>query len=78
MASDCPTPDHVSAIRRIYFETSGATIERDFARAIEILKAMGSDEERERAAVYMQGLSQMRTEWSARRGAGGGRKGKRR
>ena len=34
-------------------------------RAIEILKSMATEEEREKAAVYMDGLSQMRSEWAA-------------
>jgi len=31
------------------------------------LKSMHSEEERERAAVYMEGLAQMRKEWQAKR-----------
>ena len=37
----------------------------DVARAIELLKSMEAEEEREKAAVYMDGLSQMRSEWTA-------------
>ena len=54
-------------IRRLYFQTSAKTIKRDLARAIEILKTMESEEERQRAAAYMDGLSQMRSEWTRRR-----------
>ena len=36
---------------------------KDLARAIDLLKAMTTDDERQQAAVYMDGLSQMRSEW---------------
>jgi hypothetical protein len=41
------------------------------------LKSMPTDEERERAAVYMDGLSQMRSDWapSKKRHASKGRRG---
>jgi hypothetical protein len=50
-------------IRRLYFNTTKATVQRDLARAIDLLKSIRSEEDRERAAVYMDGLSQMRSEW---------------
>ena len=50
-------------IRKLYFNTTKATVKKDIARAIDLLKAMTSEEEREKAAVYMDGLSQMRSEW---------------
>lgn len=50
-------------IRRLYFNTSKSTVKKDIARAIELLKSMSTDDEREKAAVYMDGLSQMRSEW---------------
>jgi hypothetical protein len=56
-------PDKIAAIRQIYFGAKRATIERDIARAVAILKSMAGDEERERASVYMEGLAQMRAEW---------------
>ena len=49
-------------IRRLYFKTTRATIDRDFDRAIDLLKAM-PDGERERATVFMQGLAEMRKEF---------------
>jgi hypothetical protein len=55
-------------IRRLYFNTTKATVQRDLARAIDLLKSIRSEEDRERAAVYMDGLSQMRSEWTAPRG----------
>ncbi len=55
--------DKVAQIREIYFNAKPATIECDLARAIAILKAMTTEEERERASVYMEGLNEMRSEW---------------
>ena len=56
-------------IKRLYYRTSRATIKEDFAKAIDLLKSMSSEEERERVAVYMDGLSQMRSDWAGRNGA---------
>jgi hypothetical protein len=49
-------------IKRLYFKTTRATIDRDFDRAIDLLKAM-PEAERERATVFMQGLAEMRKEF---------------
>ena len=58
--------DVVAEIRRIYFAATRASIDRDLARAIDLLKQLPSDAERQRAAVFMDGLSQMRSEWGGR------------
>jgi len=58
--------DRLAAIRALYFGTSKATIERDFDQAIDLLKSMASDDERDRAAVYMEGLAQMKAQWLPR------------
>ncbi len=50
-------------IRQLYYETSKTTIADDFDEAIALLKGMPSEEERERATVFMEGLAQMRAEW---------------
>ena len=50
-------------IRKIYFATTRQTIEHDLAHAIELLKSMPTEEDREKALVYMEGLAQLRTEW---------------
>jgi len=61
----------VAEIKTLYYGATKATIQRDVERAIDLLKTLPSDDERERAAVYMDGLSQMRSEWAqAARGAG--------
>jgi len=59
--------DKLAEIKRLYYRTSKQTIKEDLARALQLLKSMGSEEERERAAVYMDGLSQMRSDWAQRR-----------
>jgi hypothetical protein len=51
-------------IKRLYYETTRQTIQQDLAKALDLLKSMTGEEERERAAVYMDGLSQMRSEWA--------------
>ena len=55
-------------IKQLYYSATRKTIDRDLKRAVMLLKAMRSEEERERAAVYMDGLAQMRSEWRTRRG----------
>lgn len=54
--------DALDQIREIYFKASRATIEGDLLRAVTILKAMPEDQ-RERAAVFMEGLNEMRKEF---------------
>ena len=56
----------VAAIRALYFNASQATVQRDLAKAIDLFKALKSEEDREKAAVFMDGLSQMRSEWGVR------------
>ena len=56
--------DKLAEIKRLYYQTSRATIKEDFAKAIDLLKTMSTEEERERVAVYMDGLSQMRSDWA--------------
>jgi hypothetical protein len=53
--------NHLEEIRRLYFKTTRATIDRDFDRAIDLLKAM-PEAERQRAHVFMEGLAEMRKE----------------
>jgi hypothetical protein len=64
-----PMVDRLGEIRRLYFATTRATIERDFEKALELLKGMDSEDERSRATVFMHGLAQMRADWT--RGAPG-------
>jgi len=54
----------LAEIRRIYFKTTRQTIEHDMAHAIELLKSMPTEDDRDKAAVFMEGLAQMRKEWA--------------
>jgi hypothetical protein len=54
----------LAQIRDIYFKTTQRTVEYDIAHAIELLKSLRSEEERDKAAVYMEGHAQMRSEWA--------------
>ena len=56
--------DKLAEIKRLYYQTSKETIKQDFAKAVDLLKSLANEEERERAAVYMDGLSQMRSDWA--------------
>ena len=53
----------LARLKALYFETTQATIEHAFDEAIDLLKTLPSEAERERAAVYMEGLAEMRQEW---------------
>ena len=61
--------DQLAEIRHLYFKATRKTIDRDFDRAIDLLKTMPEDQ-RHRATVFMEGLAQMRKEFK-----GGGRRG---
>lgn len=62
------SPDAVAEIKRLYYETTRSTIARDLPRAIALLKSLPTEEDRERVAVYMDGLAEMRREWASARG----------
>jgi hypothetical protein len=53
----------LAEIKRLYYQTTRKTVQEDLARALDLLKTMANDEERERAAVYMDGMAQMRSDW---------------
>ena len=55
--------DPVAEIKRLYYATTRATVQRDLDKAIALLKTMKTEEDRERVSVFMDGLSQMRSEW---------------
>ena len=59
-----PTDEILAEIRSLYFKTTKSTIHEDFDRAIELLKSIPTPEERQRATVYMDGLAEMRREFS--------------
>jgi len=53
----------LAEIKRLYYQTTRQTIQEDLAKALDLLKSMANEEERERAAVYMDGMAQMRSDW---------------
>jgi hypothetical protein len=55
--------DPLEAIRQLYFRATAQTIEADFDQAIDLLKSLPSEAERERATVFMQGLAELRRQW---------------
>jgi hypothetical protein len=57
----------VDEIRGIYFKTSRQTIDADMAHAIELLKSIPDEAMREKATVFMHGLSEMQREWEAKK-----------
>jgi hypothetical protein len=61
------TDDKLAEIRRLYFNTTRQTIQEDLAKALDLLKSMNSEEERERATVYMEGLAEMYKDWARRK-----------
>jgi hypothetical protein len=60
-----PTDEILAEIRSIYFTTTKSKILEDFDRAIDLLKSIPTPEERQRATVYMDGLAEMRKEFTA-------------
>ena len=58
--------DPLEAIRQLYFNATAQTIEADFDRAVDLLKSMPAEAQRERATVYMEGLAEMRGQWVGR------------
>ena len=57
------TDDKLAEIRRLYFNATKQTIDQDLAKALDLLMSMNSEEERERATVFMEGLAEMRKDW---------------
>ncbi len=55
--------EKLAEIRKLYFEATPKTIQRDLERAIDIIKTLKDDEERSKAAVFMEGLNEMRKEF---------------
>ena len=59
--------DKLAEIRRLYFKTSRQTIQEDLAKALDLLKSRNTEEERERATVYREGLAEMSKTWVRKR-----------
>jgi hypothetical protein len=58
--------EKLAEIRKLYFEATPKTIQRDLERAIDLLKTLEDDEMRSKAAVFMEGLNEMRKEFKKR------------
>jgi hypothetical protein len=56
----------LAEIKRLYFSATRQSIQTDLTKALDLLKSMESEEERERATVFMHGLNEMRRDWSAK------------
>jgi hypothetical protein len=61
------TDDKLAEIRRLYFKTTRQTIQEDLTKALDLLKSMPSEDDRERATVYMGGMAQMRKDWAGKK-----------
>lgn len=57
--------DPLEEIKTLYYNATKTTIQKDITRAIALLKAIPDEDTRQDAAVYMDGLSEMRNEWAA-------------
>ena len=62
-----PVAEIIAEIRALYFKATANSIDRDFDRAIDLLKTIPLPEDRQRATVYMEGLAEMRKEWKGRK-----------
>jgi hypothetical protein len=58
------TDDKLAEIKRLYFRTTRQTIQEDLAKALDLLKSMPDEEDRERATVFMEGMAEMRRDWA--------------
>lgn len=63
MTKILPMLDPFDEIRQLYFSTTAQTIERDLARALDLLTRMPTEADRDRVAGYMHGLADLRREW---------------
>jgi hypothetical protein len=64
------TDDKLAEIRRLYFNATAKTIQQDLEKALDLLKSITSEEERERATVFMEGLAEMRRDWKGKKRRG--------
>lgn len=66
MTKMLPMLDPFDEIKRLYFDTTAQTIERDITRALDLLTRMPDDDARDRVAGYMHGLAELRREWKGK------------
>ena len=65
MSEQKPAP--LEEIRQLYFKATKKTILADFDRAIDLIKTLETEAEREKASVYMEGLAELRKEFKGRK-----------
>ena len=53
----------IRQIKSLYYDTTKSTIEKDLQKAVDVFKTLNDDISRDAVAEYMDGLSQMRSEW---------------
>jgi len=58
-------PDPLEEIKKLYYNATKSTIQKDITRAIALLKTIADEDTRQDAAVYMDGLAEMRNEWAS-------------
>jgi hypothetical protein len=63
----------LARLKALYFGATPATIADAFDEAIDALKTLPTEADRERAAVYMEGLAEMKREFAGGRAAAKGR-----
>jgi hypothetical protein len=66
-AADSASTDPAAALaelRRIYFKTTKQTIDHDFAHAITLAKSIESEDDRQKASVFLEGINELRKEWT--------------
>jgi hypothetical protein len=61
------TDQKIAEIRRLYFRTTRQSIDLDLEKALDLLKSIPDEDERERATVYMEGMAQMKKDWGGRK-----------
>ena len=54
------TDDKLAEIKRLYFKTTRQTFSEDLAKALDLLKSMPTEEERERATSTWKAWREMR------------------
>jgi hypothetical protein len=62
-------------LRALYFNATQSSIGDDFVNAIELFKQLTNEEDRGKAAVFMEGIAEMRREWAAKKGRATGARG---
>lgn len=67
MSKLLPMLDPFEEIRKLYFSTTRETIDRDLTRALDLLTRMPGDDDRQRAAGYMHGLSELKRDWKKKK-----------